>query len=837
MRLTFSEALDPAATGGRFMVDLATEPLSSAFHAAGAVTVEGAVVTVGLGEGKPRAEAGRLVGNRVTYIRRADGGGGALRDLAGNPVAAAHVMPYGGVETWRGSEEWRYVGIALDNVTAPPPDTVPPELVRGEIDGGTVTLWFSEELDPEAKAGRFHVQVQPAADRMQSFDAAGDVAIDGNRVTVGVGEGKPRARAGMTELNYAHYIAPLDPAAAGLRDLAGNPVATPLAFHGGERGTRSVKLDNVTPPAVTGVEVTSEAGDDDTYALRDVVRVTVTFSEAVVVTGAPRLKLALGAGDERWATYRRGSGTAALAFAYTVAQGDASSAGVAVLANTLALNGGTIRSRASGRDAALAHGGRGHDAAHKVDGALPDTTPPRLSRTAVDGTKLTLAFSEAIDAAASLTNGAFTVKKTPPGGTEETVGLSGSPAVDGAAVTLSLAKAVRGADRDVKVSYRKSDPDARNRLRDEAGNEVASFNNQPVSNSADTTPPRLVRGEIDGGTMTLYFSEPLDPDEKGGHFRVTLAYPCHPSAWLPRCASVFPATGNVEISGNVVTVGVGRRARAGLDLNRVFYLRPADPAAGGLRDLAGNPVKTPYGWIDGLLVTQIITLDNLTAPSVTGVAVSSDAGDDDTYALGEALELEGLHLGAVLGAFEVAHLLNDPVDGTVDPLRLGVQHVDEAPEQALALVGELRAVGGDALDQGMHRLLDAGERLVLVPDEAVVDLVRSGGGAVQRRVVADGGGGRAVVPGLGDVDVVGVDAGHGVSGLREGVAHRGVGGVAVGVGHDALLLFIVRATASGVTRFAALAATAGRRFTALTRGDGCRRGAGPRRECARGRAP
>ena len=80
-----------------------------------------------------------------------------------------------------------------------------------------------------------------------------------------------------------------------------------------------------------------------------------------------------------------------------------------------------------------------------------------------------------------------------------------------------------------------------------------------------------------------------------------------------------------------------------------------------------------------------------------------------------------------------------------------------------------------------------------------------GGGAVQRGVVADGGGGRRVVPGLRDVDVVGVDAGHGVSGLREGVAHRGLGGLdglAVGVGHDALLLFIFRATASGVTRFA-----------------------------------
>ena len=632
MRLTFSEALDPDATGGRFMVDLATEPLSSAFPATGAVTVEGAVVTVELGAGNPRAEAGRLTGNRATYIRPVDGAGGALRDLAGNPVAAPHVMPYGGVETWRGSEEWRYVGVALDNVTAPAPDTTPPELVRGEIDGGTVTLWFSEELDPEAKAGRFHVQVQPAADRMQAFDAAGAVAIDGNRVTVGVGAGKPRARAGLTELNYAHYIAPLDPAARGLRDLAGNPVATPLAFHGGERGTRSVKLDNVTVAGVTEVKVTSDAGADATYALRDVVRVTVTFSEAVAVTGAPRLKLGLGAGDERWATYRRGSGTAALEFAYTVAEGDASSAGVAVLANTLALNGGTIRSAASGRDAALAHTGLPHDAAHKVDGALPDTTPPRLSRTVVDGAKLTLAFSEAIDDAASPANGAFTVKKTPPGGSEETVGLSGSPAVEGARVTLSLAKAVRGADTGVKVSYRKSGSDAGDRLKDEAGNEVAEFSDRPVANSADTTPPELVRGEIDGGTVTLYFSEALDEDSVGGLFRVTLERPCDRSVWFLGCGIAFSATGGVEIDGHKVTVGLGQgnsRAKAGLPINDFWYRSPTGPAARGLRDLAGNEVSD----------TRIIRLDNLTAPSVTGVAISSDAGDDDTYALGETIRV------------------------------------------------------------------------------------------------------------------------------------------------------------------------------------------------------
>ena len=40
---------------------------------------------------------------------------------------------------------------------------------------------------------------------------------------------------------------------------------------------------------MTGAAITSDAGDDNTYGLGDVIRVRLTFSEAVTVTGAPRL--------------------------------------------------------------------------------------------------------------------------------------------------------------------------------------------------------------------------------------------------------------------------------------------------------------------------------------------------------------------------------------------------------------------------------------------------------------------------------------------------------------------------------------------------------------------
>ena len=74
---------------------------------------------------------------------------------------------------------------------------------------------------------------------------------------------------------------------------------------------------------------------------------------------------AYGTVTEKWAAYQGGSGTATLTFTHTVVEPNISTQGIAVLADTLELNGGTIQ--ASGVDADLAHTSLGHDADHKVD--------------------------------------------------------------------------------------------------------------------------------------------------------------------------------------------------------------------------------------------------------------------------------------------------------------------------------------------------------------------------------------------------------------------------------------------------------------------------------------
>ena len=258
-----------------------------------------------------------------------------------------------------------------------------------------------------------------------------------------------------------------------------------------------------------------------------------------------------------------------------------------------------------------------------------DTTAPTLEIAKVSGTRLTLTFTETLAAASSLTNSAFTVKKTPAGGTETTVSLSGSPAISGATVTLTLATAVLTTDTAVKVSYTKPTSGTDNTLQDAASNEVASFTQE-----IDTTPPTLERGEIDGGTMTLTFDEPLDEDWiPGPSFRLNREYllcynyrsfchqdvdGVHPGSSLPgfpnACWIVSTARGTMTISGNTVTiVGLRGRTVSGRCTQLYYDIDNLPSTTKKLRDLAGNELRE----------IKLTFLDNRTAPSPWLATVTS----------------------------------------------------------------------------------------------------------------------------------------------------------------------------------------------------------------------
>ena len=151
-----------------------------------------------------------------------------------------------------------------------------------------------------------------------------------------------------------------------VRDLVGNglliksSIANILSTH---------RVDG-TKPTVNGRVAFTSTGP---YKPGDNIDVTVTMSEIVNVTDTPTLTLVIGS-TNKTASYTSGTGTSALVFRYTVADGDGDDTdGVSVKANTLALNGGTIKDTV-GNPATLTHIGITNDTDHRVD-----TTAPTVS--------------------------------------------------------------------------------------------------------------------------------------------------------------------------------------------------------------------------------------------------------------------------------------------------------------------------------------------------------------------------------------------------------------------------------------------------------------------------
>ena len=208
------------------------------------------------------------------------------------------------------------------------------------------------------------------------------------------------------------------------------------------------------PPEVTAVAVTSDPASGDTYGKDEVIRISVTFDEAVDVTGTPHLTIDMDPAEwgAKQAAYESGSGTATLVFAHTVVEPNISTQGIAVLANTLALNGGDIESKATDTDADLSHDGLAHDSGHKVDweeesessppANNPATGAPAITGTAREGETLTADTSGIADAD-GLGNASFSYQWQADGA--DLSGATGS--------TYTLGRADRGKAVRVRVSF------------------------------------------------------------------------------------------------------------------------------------------------------------------------------------------------------------------------------------------------------------------------------------------------------------------------------------------------------------------------------------------------
>ena len=144
-----------------------------------------------------------------------------------------------------------------------------------------------------------------------------------------------------------------------IRSKARPSVDAALGHDGYDSSTDMAQV--VDPPTVSDGPSVSAAGSDGVWAPDETVEVTLTFSEAVTVDttdGTPSIGISLGGTEARSAAYLSGSGTAELVFGYTLVEADGSHTLMAVTPDSLALNGGTIRSTVAGLDATLSHIGK-----------------------------------------------------------------------------------------------------------------------------------------------------------------------------------------------------------------------------------------------------------------------------------------------------------------------------------------------------------------------------------------------------------------------------------------------------------------------------------------------
>ena len=491
----------------------------------------------------------------------------------------------------------------------------------------------------------------------------GTVTVDGTEVTVTLARAVPPG----SKVTVA-YTPPPDHSA--LRNLAGEKAE---AFSG-----EPVAHATSGAPAVTGVAVVSDAGADGTYALGDTVEVRVTFSEAVAVDtsgGAPNLAIDMDPADwgEKRAAYAGGSGTAELVFAHEVVEPNVSTQGIAVLADSLALAGGTIRSVADGTDAALAHAGLGHDASHKVDWTLSSNRAPVVDEQSQnyagfvasgaaprgvlvtkdfegifsdpDGDELTYTVTLSDSGQAALVETLHVLTKAElaesprPEAVAHLVWFRADAAADWDAMTPAVPDPV-----EIRATVTATDPEGLSAsvegvfLTHWGPPRVASVAVASNAGNDDT----YALGDII--RVAVRFDDPVAVDTSGGVPR--LAIDMDPADWGRKWASYASGSGTRELvfayavaEPNYSTQGIAVLADSlelnggGIHLASAHLASVTDGTAAALGHAGlGHDPRHKVDW-------QRASSPPAAAPAVTGVAVASNAGSDDTYGLGDVIRV------------------------------------------------------------------------------------------------------------------------------------------------------------------------------------------------------
>ena len=200
-----------------------------------------------------------------------------------------------------------------------------------------------------------------------------------------------------------------------------------------------------------------------------------------------------------------------------------------------------------------------------------DDTAPTVQSHELDGASLTLVFSEALDEGSVPPASAFDVE------VDETDARINRVRIDDDTVTLTLA----AAPAETVVVMLEYTPPSANPLRDPRSNQVQAFAIDEVGYLG----PRLVSAKLDGTSLKLTFSEPLDET------KVPAA-----SAFTVQSGGAdvdLANTGAVAVSGNTVTLILGTDARGHGDGDRELRKARLQTGSPTGTEMRCNPSQAP----------------------------------------------------------------------------------------------------------------------------------------------------------------------------------------------------------------------------------------------------
>jgi DNA/RNA endonuclease G (NUC1) len=388
-----------------------------------------------------------------------------------------------------------------------------------------------------------------------------------------------------------------------IKDAAGNDALTTL---NGVGVTTGIHVDAIAPSVST-----SSVPANGTYVAPQNLDFTVTYSEAVVVTGVPYVGVTLNTGGPVQAGYVSGSGTATITFRYSVVSGNADPDGIAV-DPSITLNAGTIKD-AAGNDAATAV------TFASTTGVLVDAIAPISSSSTVPANG-TYIVGQALNYSVTFTEPVFVigtpvVPVTLNSGSVQAAYVSGS-----GTATLQFQYTIASGDADNDgVTTGSSILLNGGSIKDAAGNNAAtavSFASTAgvLADGVAPTVSSSVRADADPtNSATLHYTVTFSEDVSGvttGAFQLTAGG-----------GASGTITGVAAVDGHTYTVTVGSAAGEGT-------LRLDVKASGtGITDIPGNPLS------GGFTTGQFYTLDHV-GPNVTSVAVPANS----TYTVGQNLD-------------------------------------------------------------------------------------------------------------------------------------------------------------------------------------------------------